>query len=110
MNCQWHKCKNEARSHIFNSDMTDSAYLCFFHRKVALINLELHDRIHSPDSGIVKTDVQKNIKNSKKLMRPTSESVVPINNRPTQKEEDTQKETHKIIPQIGIAPRIREKK
>lgn len=48
ISCQWDGCVSHASSHVFNSDLTESAYLCCFHRRVAEINLENYDRIRAP--------------------------------------------------------------
>ncbi len=39
-----------ASHHVFNSTGRDSAMLCGFHRKVALINLQEHDLVFSPNT------------------------------------------------------------
>lgn len=48
--CKWDGCGKMASHHVFNSSGRDSAMLCSFHRKVALINLKEHDLIFSPNT------------------------------------------------------------
>jgi hypothetical protein len=51
LRCMWDSCKNRATSQIFNSDATDSSFLCITHKKAAEINLQKYDRIRAPESG-----------------------------------------------------------
>jgi len=46
--CEWGACKNAVTNHVTTSDGADSAFLCGYHKKVALINIEKYDRVHSP--------------------------------------------------------------
>lgn len=48
--CQWDGCGVQASYHVFNSTGRDSALLCGFHRKVALINLAEYDLVFSPNT------------------------------------------------------------
>ena len=48
--CQWDGCCKKASHNVFNSSGKDSALLCTFHRQVALINLEQHDLVFSPNT------------------------------------------------------------
>lgn len=53
--CSWSDCRALATALVYNSTLTEMAYLCGFHKKVAQINLEQHDRIHAPSSGANKS-------------------------------------------------------
>ena len=48
--CEWEGCGAAASYHVFNSTGRDSAMLCGFHRKVALINLAEYDLVFSPNT------------------------------------------------------------
>lgn len=49
--CSWENCKKRAVLKVYNSTMTESGWLCAFHRRVALINLELYDKLHAPSNN-----------------------------------------------------------
>ena len=54
--CQWGDgCKKQALSQVFSDDLTDFAWLCGFHKKVAVINLESYGKLHGPSSSRGKT-------------------------------------------------------
>lgn len=49
--CSWENCKAKATTQVFNSDMSEMAWLCNLHKKAAHINLEQHDKIRAPNNG-----------------------------------------------------------
>jgi len=51
--CGWTGCRDSASSIIYNSDLTDSLWLCRFHKRVAAVNLEQYDKLRVP--GAVKS-------------------------------------------------------
>lgn len=51
LRCQWDQCSKMACHHVFTEDGKHSAYLCGFHRRVALINLEQFGMIRAPAVG-----------------------------------------------------------
>lgn len=53
--CNWDGCGASATAWVFNSTLTEMAWLCGFHKRVAQINLEQYDRIHAPADGRNKT-------------------------------------------------------
>ena len=66
--CEWGGCKGKVSTHVTSSDDKDSAYLCSFHRKVALVNLAQFDRIHAPG----------NDRGAMQLRRPGSKAPPPL--------------------------------
>lgn len=57
--CMWDSCRNRAISHVFNSNASDSAFLCLLHRSAAELNLQRYDRIRSPEAGRVTSNWQR---------------------------------------------------
>jgi len=62
--CAWDGCGQDAVTYVVNHTGNDSAYLCNFHRRVALVNLEQFDTIKSP-------------RHSEPMKRPGSVSLPP---------------------------------